>query len=225
MLTAIGVYGAVAYATARRTREIALRRALGADAGRIVALVVRENAVWTAGGLITGVSGALVLTRYLETLLFRVKPTDAATFAGVAVLLAAVVCAATMVPAIRAMRMSPMRARRVTGSGAVFVHAGGLHAQAGERLNRSTVVLSGFRLSVLSWCGEVAQLVEHTTENRSVDSSILSLATIYRFAFTDLARLSRRASASEIAVVPEIVPASAWSLRDASARSSSPVMS
>jgi hypothetical protein len=69
--------------------------------------------------------------------------------------------------------------------------------------------------------GEVAQLVEHTTENRSVDSSILSLATTNDLPLTDLARLDFSASASVFA----IVPASACSLRDASARSSSLVMS
>ena len=68
-MTAVGVYGVVAYSTARRTREIAVRLALGAEPRRIVALVVREGSVWTAGGLLAGLAGALALSRYLATLL------------------------------------------------------------------------------------------------------------------------------------------------------------
>src|SRR5262249_36772573 len=65
VLTAVGVYGVVAYATARRTREIAVRLALGAAPARIVALVMREGAAWTGAGLAAGVVGALALSRYL----------------------------------------------------------------------------------------------------------------------------------------------------------------
>jgi ABC-type antimicrobial peptide transport system permease subunit len=72
-LTAIGVYGVVAYATARRTREIAVRLALGADAWRIISLVVREGVMWSLAGLAVGVFGARVLTRYVEALLFHVN--------------------------------------------------------------------------------------------------------------------------------------------------------
>src|SRR5262249_28760218 len=62
VLAGIGVYGVVAYATARRTREIAVRLALGADGRRIVALVVREGIGWTAAGICAGVLGALALS-------------------------------------------------------------------------------------------------------------------------------------------------------------------
>ena len=67
VLTAIGVYGVAAYATARRTREIAVRLALGADRRRIVGLVLREGWLWTAGGLAAGVAGTLLLSQYLRT--------------------------------------------------------------------------------------------------------------------------------------------------------------
>src|SRR5207249_3465275 len=80
VLTAIGVYGVVAYATARRTREIAVRHALGADAAGIVALVLREGALWTAAGIAAGVAGALGLSRYLSGLLFNVGTRDPLTF-------------------------------------------------------------------------------------------------------------------------------------------------
>jgi len=112
ILTAVGVYGVVAYSTARRTREIAVRLALGATPRRIVALVVRDGSVWTAGGLLAGLAGALALSRYLATLLFGVSERDPITFALVALLLGGVALAATIVPALRAVRVDPMLALR-----------------------------------------------------------------------------------------------------------------
>jgi putative ABC transport system permease protein len=112
LLAAVGVYGVVASALVRRTREIALRIALGAESRRIVGLAVGETAAWTALGLLVGVLGALALTRYLETLLFQVEPTDALTFAAVSGLLALIALAAAALPAIRAARVDPMLALR-----------------------------------------------------------------------------------------------------------------
>jgi ABC-type antimicrobial peptide transport system permease subunit len=112
ILTGVGVYGVAAYATARRTREIALRIALGADRARIVSLVVREGLVWTVAGVTVGAVAARVLTRYLQSLLFHVAAGDALTFIAVAVLLGLVAVAATAVPAIRAVRVDPMLALR-----------------------------------------------------------------------------------------------------------------
>jgi putative ABC transport system permease protein len=112
ILTAIGVYGVVAYATARRTREIAVRLALGADAIRIVALVVRESLGWTIAGIAAGVAGALALTRYLASLLFGVGTHDPVTFAAVALLLGATAVVAAALPAFRAVRVDPMLALR-----------------------------------------------------------------------------------------------------------------
>ena len=112
VLTAIGVYGVAAYATARRTREIAVRLALGADRRRIVGLVLREGWLWTAGGLAAGVAGALLLSQYLRALLFAVGERDPLTFVGVAALLGTVTVLATVVPAINALRVDPMLALR-----------------------------------------------------------------------------------------------------------------
>lgn len=112
LLTAVGVYGVVAYATARRTREIAVRLALGADARGIVALVVREGAGWTLAGIGAGIAGAFALSSYLRALLFHVGARDPLTFAGVAALLALVSLAATAIPALRAVRVDPMLALR-----------------------------------------------------------------------------------------------------------------
>jgi putative ABC transport system permease protein len=111
-LTAIGVSGVVAYATARRTREIAVRLALGADAWRIISLVVREGVMWSLAGLAVGVFGARVLTRYVEALLFHVTPNDALTFGVVGALLAIVTLVAMILPASRAVRVDPMFALR-----------------------------------------------------------------------------------------------------------------
>ena len=79
VLAAIGVYGVVSYATARRTREIAVRLALGADGRRIVGLVIRDGLGWTAAGIGAGVLGALGLSRYLSSLLFHVGERDPMT--------------------------------------------------------------------------------------------------------------------------------------------------
>jgi putative ABC transport system permease protein len=112
VLSAVGVYGVVAYATARRSREIAVRLALGADPIALVALVAREGAAWTAAGVAAGALGALALSRYLATLLFHVGARDPVTFAGVIVLLGSVATVATVLPAIRAVRVDPIVALR-----------------------------------------------------------------------------------------------------------------
>jgi predicted permease len=112
VLTGVGVYGVVAYATAHRTREIAVRLALGADRRRIVSLVVRDGLAWTAGGMLAGLAGAFALTRYLSSLLFGVGAHDPITLAAVALLLGAVALTASAIPAIRAVRVDPMLALR-----------------------------------------------------------------------------------------------------------------
>jgi putative ABC transport system permease protein len=98
----------VAYATARRTREIAVRLALGADPHRIVSLLMRQGAVWIAAGLLAGIAGARLLTGYLAGLLFQVTQHDTVTFACVATGLTAVALLATAIPALRAARTDPM---------------------------------------------------------------------------------------------------------------------
>jgi putative ABC transport system permease protein len=112
VLTAIGVYGIVAYAAARRMREIAVRLALGADARRIVGLVLREGAVWSLTCLGAGLLGALALSRYLSALLFGVGARDPLTLATVVALLAGVAILASALPALRAVRTDPMVALR-----------------------------------------------------------------------------------------------------------------
>lgn len=111
-LSAVGVYGVVAYATSRRTREIAVRLALGADARGIVLLVLREGIAWTVIGIAGGALGARALTQFMESLLFQVRPGDVATFVGVPLVLGTVALVATALPALRAVRVDPMLALR-----------------------------------------------------------------------------------------------------------------
>jgi len=109
-LSGLGIYGVVACVTARRTREIAVRLALGAQPQAIIRLVLRDGLPWTFAGLAAGLAGAVALTRYLESLLFGVGATDPATFAAVSALLTAIAVVATVIPAARAVRVDPMTA-------------------------------------------------------------------------------------------------------------------
>ncbi len=112
LLAAVGIYGVMAYAVARRTQEIGVRMALGADRSRVVRLVV-GRAMWLAGlGLAIGLAGALATTRVLDSLLYGITATDPATFVGVPLILAAVALVASLLPARRATRIDPMVALR-----------------------------------------------------------------------------------------------------------------
>ncbi|MFW6078570.1 MAG: ABC transporter permease [Gemmatimonadota bacterium] len=112
LLACIGIYGVLAYMVGRRTREIGVRIALGADRRDVVGLVVRDGLRLTALGLAIGLAGAVALGRLLSSLLFDVGPTDPATFAVVAGLVTITALAATWVPARRATRVDPIVALR-----------------------------------------------------------------------------------------------------------------
>jgi putative ABC transport system permease protein len=112
ILAAVGIYGLMAYAVSQRTHEIGVRVAVGAQQRDVLALVVREGAKLAFLGIAIGVAAAVGLTRLMASLLFDVKPTDPATFAGVAILLALVALAACYIPARRATRIDPMVALR-----------------------------------------------------------------------------------------------------------------
>ena len=112
LLAAAGIYGVIAYLVALRTREFGIRMALGADAGRVLRLVLRRGALLTALGLAAGIGGAALLTRVLRGVLYGVSPADWRTFAAVAALLAVVSLAACLAPARRAARVDPAAALR-----------------------------------------------------------------------------------------------------------------
>ena len=112
LLAAIGVYGVTSYSVGRRTREIGIRLALGADGGTVVALVVRQGVVLTAIGIAFGLAGGAAAAQLLQSLLFGVSALDPIAFGGAAILFAAVSVAASYVPARSALRIDPMIALR-----------------------------------------------------------------------------------------------------------------
>lgn len=111
-LAAVGIFGVVSYSVSRRTHEIGIRMALGATPGSVRRLVIGESTKLVFFGLLVGIPGALVLTRFLSSLLFGVTATDPLTFVGVALLLTLVVVVASYIPARRAMKVDPMVALR-----------------------------------------------------------------------------------------------------------------
>jgi putative ABC transport system permease protein len=111
-LAAVGLFGVIAYSVAQRTHEIGIRRALGAADGRVVGMVLKQGMALASAGVVLGTGGALLLTRFLETLLFGIEPTDAVTFASVGAVLVTVALAACYLPARRAARIDPLVALR-----------------------------------------------------------------------------------------------------------------
>jgi predicted permease len=111
-LGAVGIYGVVAYAVARRTREIGVRMALGARAGDVLGMVLREGSALAAAGVALGLVGALAASRVLAGFLFGVTPNDPAVFITVPALLGVVATGACLVPARRASRVDPTVALR-----------------------------------------------------------------------------------------------------------------
>jgi putative ABC transport system permease protein len=111
-LAAIGIYGIMAYAVKRRTREIGIRIALGAQPGDVLRLVVGQGMRLALLGLAAGVVGAFLATRLMTRLLYGVSATDPLTFAAIALLLAGVAFVASWVPARRAVLTDPTTALR-----------------------------------------------------------------------------------------------------------------
>jgi len=112
LMAVIGVYGVLAFSVAQRRAEIGIRMALGASPGAVLGLVLREGAVLVAAGTLAGVVGALVLTRYLASMLYGVRTTDPVTYVGVAAVLATAAGAASFIPARRASAVNPLDALR-----------------------------------------------------------------------------------------------------------------
>ena len=112
VLASVGIYGVIAYAVTQRTREIGIRMALGSGRLRVMKLILAQSAALTVIGIALGLGGAALMTRYLEQLLFGLTALDLATFAGVALLFAAIALLAALIPARRAMNVDPLTALR-----------------------------------------------------------------------------------------------------------------
>jgi len=112
LVTAIGLYGTLSYATARRTSEIGIRMALGAQRAQVVALVFGENAWVASGGCIAGLAAALLASRVLASFLYGTSVRDPWVLAGSVAALALIASAASLLPAARAARIEPMAALR-----------------------------------------------------------------------------------------------------------------
>ena len=112
LLASIGIYGVMSYTFSRRTNEIGIRIAMGAQRSDILRLAVGEGTVTVALGVVAGLAGAAVMTRFLQSMLFEVKATDPFTFAAIAGLLTVVTLLACLVPAHRATRVDPLIALR-----------------------------------------------------------------------------------------------------------------
>jgi putative ABC transport system permease protein len=112
LLAAVGIYGVMSYTVSGRTQEIGIRMALGAQPSSVQKMILAQAARLTLAGVGLGLAGAMVLVRFLSSLLFGVGTYDAATFAGVAALLTSVALAASFIPARRAVRIDPLLALR-----------------------------------------------------------------------------------------------------------------
>ena len=110
VLALVGLYGVMSYTVSQQTQEIGVRMAMGAQRRDVHRLVISRG-MWMVGtGVAIGLAAALVVTRFLETFLFGVKPYDAVTLAGAVILFALVTAAACWAPAQRATRVDPLKA-------------------------------------------------------------------------------------------------------------------
>jgi len=112
LLSAIGIYGVMAYSVAQRTREIGIRMALGAQRSEVLRMTVMQGLKLVGLGLVLGLGAAFLLTRVMVSLLFGTSTTDPLTFFGISLLLLAVALLASFIPALRATRVDPMIALR-----------------------------------------------------------------------------------------------------------------
>jgi len=112
LLAAAGIYGVISYDVSRRTNEIGLRMALGAQPRDVERLILGQGARLAAIGIACGLAAAFILTRFMESMLYTVRAADFPTFAAISILLGAVALAASYLPSRRAMALDPVAALR-----------------------------------------------------------------------------------------------------------------
>jgi putative ABC transport system permease protein len=112
LLAVLGIYALIAYGVVQRTREIAIRMALGAQGSVVLGLMMRRSVTLTSIGLALGLAGAAAMTRYLSALLFGVTPLDAATFVAASAVFIVIAAVASYVPARRATKIDPLAVLR-----------------------------------------------------------------------------------------------------------------
>jgi ABC-type antimicrobial peptide transport system permease subunit len=112
LLAAIGLYGVMSYSVSQSTRELGLRMALGANVADLLRIVVTKGMGLTLAGIAVGAVLALILTRLMGDMLYKVGPRDPAAFAWAFLVMTVAACAATWFPAFRATRTDPVRALR-----------------------------------------------------------------------------------------------------------------
>ncbi|HTR65213.1 MAG TPA: FtsX-like permease family protein, partial [Terriglobales bacterium] len=113
VLGIVGIYGVLSFLVSKRTREIGIRFALGAQRSDVLWLVMREGAKFSVSGIVLGLAAAFAATRLLASELYGVAPSDPFTYAGVAVVMALVTLLASYVPTRRAMKVDPLVALRI----------------------------------------------------------------------------------------------------------------
>jgi ABC-type antimicrobial peptide transport system permease subunit len=112
LLSVVGIYGVLSYSVSQRTQEIGIRMALGATRRDVLALVVGHGLLLTVIGIAIGLAASYVVTKSMTALLFQVSPHDPWTFAAIVPLLGIVALAASVLPGLRATRVSPIQALR-----------------------------------------------------------------------------------------------------------------
>jgi putative ABC transport system permease protein len=112
VLATIGIYGVMNYSVSKRTREIGIRISLGASRADVLRMVLRQAMLQALAGTVTGIAGAVLLSKLMTKMLYGVQPTDPLTFAAVTLVLAFAALLATCVPARKAARIEPIVALR-----------------------------------------------------------------------------------------------------------------
>jgi len=112
-LSAVGILGVMSYTVSRRTQELAIRMALGADHGAVMKLILREGMAITLTGVLIGLGASLALSHVMSGYVYGIRSTDPLTYAGAALVLLFTALVACYLPARRAVRIDPMRALRI----------------------------------------------------------------------------------------------------------------